>query len=123
MRIKLPDVTVTTAASTEAASTMIGALGAYVLAVETTLVDVGVGLTSTYVGLDDRVAVTHMLRAGGPSQFEHDLLERLAGQSHARGCVLDHASQLAMVLRAAGDDDARVDVGDRALARAEDVWR
>jgi hypothetical protein len=48
----------------------------------------------------------------------------MAGQTHARACLLDHALELRDALdELIPDEEVIVDVSDDALARAAAVWR
>ena len=80
-------------------------------------------LASSYLSeLAGETAVSHMCLAVRPARFEQRTLQ-LAGATHARGCLLDHAMQLRELLGELTDrEDIRVNVDEHALQRAERVW-
>ncbi len=80
-------------------------------------------LVSSYLSeLAGLTAVSHMCLAVGPARFGQRTLQ-LAGATHARACLLDHAMALAELLGELTDrEDIRVNVDDHALRRAERVW-
>lgn len=109
----------------QASSTTIGAVGAYVIVVATTLPDEVLQLTSCYLAaLRGAVAVSQLLLLPGPEhRFAHALLEDpLTGTTHPRRCLLHHAGELHTAL-AAADRQILVDVGPRALELADTAWR
>ena len=122
MPLALDDFTVTLDGALQTSSTTIAAAGADVIVVATTLRDQGLHLTSCYLGgLDGPLAATHLLQTRGHDRFDHELLEPLAGSTHARRCLLHHAGELQAALAGTGAD-ARVEVAPRALAAADRVW-
>ena len=123
MRLDLEGVEISAGDWRERCVTEIVGAGAYVVAVTTVVASRSVALASSYLAdLDGETAATHMRVADPPARFSHRTV-RLAGISHARGCVLDHAAELRDLLAELLDrDDVRVDVDELALVQAERVW-
>ena len=55
--------------------------------------------------------------------FSQRVLSGMAGATHARACLLDHAAELQAFLDPDGEEALHVEVSDAALARAAAVWR
>ena len=108
-----------------ASETTIQDAGGYVLVAETVVPAVGLAVTSCYVAdLAGETAVSHMhLVSGQRPVFRQRVLGRLAGQTHARGCLLDHASQLRAVAAAELGETVVLQLDEPALERAEAAWR
>ncbi len=123
MRLELDGVEVCAGGWRERCETEIVSAGAYVVAVTTVIPSRGVALASSYLSeLAGPTAAAHMCLTVGPVRFEQRTLD-LIGQTHARGCLLDHAMQLRDLLgELLGGEDVRVEVDERALAQAERVW-
>ena len=120
MRLELPDVAITVSGAPRRSSSTIATVGGYVVVVATALPDAGVTLTSCYVGqFHGDSGVTHLLLTPrAPAAIAQRVLPGpQPGETHARGCLLDHAAELQAAL---GVDGARVqiDVGPAALERA-----
>jgi hypothetical protein len=125
VRIQLDSLTIAIAGDTAPSSTTIGSVGAYVLAVATTLPDRAFGLTSCYLARPGgQIAATHL-------QLNPDGTERLTAQvipppahiaEHARACLLDHAAELQHRLAEFTSEQVLVDVGAGALDRAAEAW-
>lgn len=109
----------------ESCSTTIQAAGAYVLVVETVLPSRAAGLSSCYLAdLAGDTAVSHLRRApAARSAFSQRVLSGMAGATHARACLLDHAAELQAFLQAAGEPNVSVEISEEALTRAAGVWR
>jgi hypothetical protein len=123
VRLELEGVEISAEGWRERCETEIIAAGAYVVAVTTVVPSRQLALAPSYLSeLAGETAASHMSLAARPVRFEQRTLH-LAGQTHARGCLLDHAMQLRELLGGLLDrDDIRVDVDERALERAERVW-
>jgi hypothetical protein len=69
-------------------------------------------------------AVSHLrLLPGRPRQVAQRVLEALAGQLHARACVLDHAAELRDTLgELLEHEQVSVDVAEATLEQAARVW-
>ena len=124
MRLELEDIAVTIDGIIQASSTTISAADAYVVAVATTLPDRVIQLTSCYLAaLSGPAAVSHLLHLRGPERrFTQRILGPLAGTTHPRRCLLDHAGELQNALVEILTGDVQVDVPATALARADGVW-
>ncbi len=123
MRLELEGVEISAEGWRERCETEIIGAGAYVVAVTTVVPSRQLALASSYLSeLAGETAASHMCLATRPVGFEQRTLH-LAGSTHARGCLLDHAMQLRELLAGLlGRDDIRVEVDERALERAERVW-
>ena len=125
VRLELHDVTVTLDGQPARSSTTIGAVGAYVIVVATTLPDLVRGLTSAYLGQPNGALAASHLHLG-PHQHEQLTQHVVArGRLHATtagACLLDHAAELQAELAAHADSPVAVDVSLAALARAADAW-
>jgi len=80
-------------------------------------------LASSYLSeLAGQTAASHMCLAVRPARFEQRTLQ-LAGATHARACLLDHAMQLRELLGELTDREAFASIVDEhALEQAERVW-
>jgi hypothetical protein len=110
----------------ERCATTIQAAGAYVLVVETVLPERAAGLSSCYLSsLSGETAVSHLRRApdAAAAFTQRVLAEGMAGATHARACLLDHAAELQAFLHDQGEEDVSVEIPDAALVRAAGVWR
>ena len=125
MRIELDSFRITVAGELATSSTTIGALGAYVVVVATTVPDRVAGVTSCYLGdVGGAIAASH-LRLGphGSAQLRVEVLDRPTHvDDHARACLLDHAAELQHALAELTGADVSVDVSPRALERAVEAW-
>ena len=67
--------------------------------------------------------------AGEPAEFAQQALELIAGQTHARGCLLGHAAELRVPLEQRLHEPVRVETDDMSLAAAgacrqtDERWR
>lgn len=123
MRLELEGVAVRAGEWRERCETEIIGAGAYVVAVTTVISSRRLALASSYLSeLTGQTAAAHMCLAVRPARFEQRTLH-LAGSTHARGCLLDHAIQLRELLgELLGREDVRVEVDERAPKQAERVW-
>ena len=55
--------------------------------------------------------------------FSQRVLSGMAGATHPRACLLEHAAELQAFLDPDGDESLHVELSDAALARAGTVWR
>jgi hypothetical protein len=125
VRIELDSFHVEIAGAAVRSSTTIGSVGAYVVAVATTLPDQVLGLTSCYLGqLDGAIAASHLRL--GPDRYErlsaHVLPHAPHVGEHARACLLDHSAELQQALADLTGQHVLVDVAASALERAGDAW-
>ena len=84
-----------------------------------------VTLVSCYLAdLGGPTAVSHIrLAAGQRPQVAQRVLEGMAGQSHARACLLDHAAELRDALgELFEDEEVSVELADETLEQAARVW-
>jgi hypothetical protein len=125
MRLEVDGVEVWGDEWRERCSTTIQAAGAYVIVVETVLPSRSAALSSCYLAdLSGETAVSHLRRAlASPPVFSQRLLAVMAGETHARACLLDHAAELRAMLDPDGEEAISVEISDAALARAAAVWR
>ena len=125
MRLELDGVQARGHGWREQCATTIQAAGGYVLVVETVLPSRAAGLSSCYLAdLAGDTAVSHLRRVpGARSAFSQRVLSGMAGETHARACLLDHAAELQAFLQAAGEPNVSVDISEQALTRAAGVWR
>ncbi len=123
MRLELEGMEVCAGAWRERCETEIISAGAYVVAVTTVIPSRRLALASSYLSeLAGQTAASHMCLAVRPARFEQRTLQ-LAGSTHARACLLDHAMALRELLGELLDrEDIRVNVDERALEQAERVW-
>lgn len=123
MRLDLHGVEISAGEWRQRCETEIVSAGGYVVAVTTVVPDQHVTLASSYLApLAGATAASHMRLGAGEVTFDQRVVE-LTGVTHARGCLLDHAAELRELVGELLDrGDVRVEVLDRALARAEQVW-
>ena len=109
----------------ETCSTAIHSVSGYVVVVISVLESRAVLVASSYLAnLSGRTAASHLRTCPGrPGSFTQRIIERMAGQTHARACLLDHAAELRDALdELMPDEEVMVEVSDRALAQAARVW-
>ena len=58
-----------------------------------------------------------------PAEFSQRMVERMAGETHARACLLDHAAALQSALASTCSGRVSVTISDAALANAAALWR
>ncbi len=112
----------------QASETTIGAVGGYAVILTTTLPELGVTLTSSYLaGMAGDIAASHlaMVPGGPPIIDQHVLPAGQLGETHARACLLNHVSELRNALEAHRQAVATVSatITDAALEGADDAWR
>ena len=91
----------------------------------TVLSDRSVALASSYLAdlTAAQTAVSHLrLVPGRPSAVDQRVLGRLASSAHARGCLLDHVSELRDLLAELTGGEVTVDLSEDALQRAAEAW-
>jgi hypothetical protein len=125
MRVELQGLEVRGVEWRERCATAIENAGGYVVVLSSVLESRAVTVVSCYLAdLGGPTAVSHMrLLAGRPRQVAQRVLEGLAGQSHARACVLDHAAELRDTLgELLEHEEVSVDVAEATLEQAVRVW-
>ena len=125
MRVELQGLEVRGAGWRERCATAIENAGGYVVVLSSVLESRAVTVVSCYVAdLEGPTAVSHMrLLAGRPRQVAQRVLEGLAGQSHARACLLDHAAELRDTLgELLEHEEVSVEVAEATLEQAVRVW-
>ena len=120
------DVTVDDVA--QEATTRIGAIGGYTVVVSTSLPQLRIMLTSSYLGeMIGDIAASHLFCVPGcpPIIDQHVLPGRQPGRTHARACLLDHVAELRDTLDAYHKTAATVTVtiADSALTDAQRAWQ
>ncbi len=125
MRRELDGVEVMSGSSRERCSTSVEAVSGYVVTVISVVQSRTVTLVSCYLAaLGAETAVSHMsLVPGWRPRFSQRLLAGMAGETHARACLLDHAAELQATLGEDGGAEVGVDISDGALELAAAVWR
>ena len=131
MALDLPDLSIMVGGAPQRQATTIETVSAYVVVLETVLVDHALTLTSVYLGqIDGTTATAHLLlRRAAPATLEQRLLpavlpgEKPAEQRHTRTCLLDHLAELQRALAADGEHPVYIDIGPIALERAARAWR
>ena len=109
----------------ERCSTTLNTAGGYVVAVTSVLSDRSVALASSYLAdlTAAQTAVSHLrLVPGRPASVDQRVLGRLASSAHARGCLLDHASELRDLLAELTGAEVAIDIDDAALQLAAEAW-
>ena len=105
--------------------TTIQAAGGYVVVVDSLVAGRKALLVSSYLAeLNGRTAVSDLTMIGSaPAEFSQRMVERMAGETHARACLLDHAAALQSALASTCSGRVGVTISDAALANAAAVWR
>jgi hypothetical protein len=100
--------------------TIVEEAGGYALVVETVVPEARLAVSSSYLAdLAGETAVSHMrLVSGRRSRFRQRVVDRLAGQTHARGCLLDHASELRAAAAEQLGDTGVLELAEAAFAEA-----
>jgi hypothetical protein len=98
--------------------------GGHVVAVASVVPSLGLTVHSAYLAaLDGQAAGLHLWAAPGtPDVFVQRVLDSLPGIPIARGCLLDHATELHRAVEAATGGPAGVEIDDQALDRAARLW-
>ena len=125
MRVELQGLEVRGVEWRERCATAIENAGGYVVVLSSVLESRAVTVVSCYLAdLGGPTAVSHMrLLAGRPRQVAQRVLEGVAGQSHARACLLDHAAELRDTLGELLEyEEVSVDVAEATLEQAVRVW-
>jgi len=125
MRLELDGVEVRTDEWSERCATAIENASGYVVVVSSVLESHAVTLVSCYLAdLGGTAAVSHMRLAPGrrPAIAQRGL-KAMPGQSHARGCLLDHAAELRGALEELlQDEQVSVELAEETLELAARVW-
>jgi hypothetical protein len=97
---------------------------AYVVTVITVIESRSLSLVSAYIAeLSGQTAVTHMrLAPDRGADFEQRVLGKLAGVSHPRACLLDHAGELRALVEELLKETVVVEIPEASLERASTVW-
>lgn len=108
----------------QASETTIGAVGAYTVILTTTLPELGITLTSSYLAvMVGDIAASHLTSMpGGPPIIDQDVLPgQQPGRTHAQACVLDHVAEVRDVLDAyhASAATVTVTIADATLEQAD----
>jgi hypothetical protein len=125
MAIELSGMQVRADEWSETCSTAIDSVSGYVVVVISVLESRALLVASAYLAhVGGPTAVSHLRSSPGrASRFRQRIIERMAGQTHARACLLDHAAELRDALdEVIPDEEVTVEVSDCALAQATRVW-
>jgi hypothetical protein len=125
MRLELDGLVVRADEWSERCATAIENASGYVVVLSSVLEIRAVTLVSCYLAdLAGPTAASHMrLAPGPPSRVSQRVLSGLAGQSHARACVLDHAAELRDALgELLEDEEVSVELAEETLEQAARVW-
>ena len=125
MRRELEGVEVVANAKRERCSTSVQTASAYVVTLISVLESRALTLVSAYVGnVGGETAVTHLRLAPGQRAGRVQRpLAGMAGETHLRACLLEHASELRDFLEEIDGEEARVEIADMALEQAAAMWR
>jgi hypothetical protein len=125
MRRELEGVEVVANAKRERYSTSVQTSSAYVVTLISVLESRALTLVSAYVAnIGGETAVTHLRSAPGQrAGLVQRPLAGMAGETHLRACLLEHASELRDFLQEIGGKEARVDIAEVALEQAAAMWR
>jgi hypothetical protein len=125
VRRELDGVEVISDGVRERCSTSIEAVSGYVVSAISVVQTRAVTLVSCYLAaLAGETAVSHMrLVPGQDPRFSQRLVSAMAGETHARACLLDHAAELQETLGQDDDAGVGVEMTDAALGRGAAVWR
>ena len=109
----------------ERCSTTLSTAGGYVVAVTSVLSDRSVALASCYLAdlTAAQTAVSHLrLVPNQRAQVSQRVLGALPSTAHARGCLLDHASELRELLAELSGVEVTIDVTESVLQRTGGAW-
>jgi len=125
-RLILNGIDISIDAVAQRSSTTIGGIG-YAVVVATSLPDLVVTLTSSYLALIvGNIAASHLcsLPGGPPIIDQHVLPGQQPGQTHAQACLLDHVAELRNILQAYHSPPATVTItiANSALEHADRAW-
>ena len=125
MRLELVGVEVWADEWRERCATTIENAGGYVVVVSSVLQSKAITVVSCYLAdLGGETAASHMrLALGKRAVISQRALPGLAGQTHARACLLDHAAELRDLLDELLGEDVSIELSEQALEQAEAVWR
>ncbi|MGZ6616283.1 MAG: hypothetical protein ACXVFQ_17850 [Solirubrobacteraceae bacterium] len=114
MRCELDGVEVLSGESRERCSTSIEAASGYVVTVISVVQSRAVTLVSCYLAsLGGETAVSHLrLVPARRPEFSQRLLSAMAGETHARACLLDHAAELGSTFDGHGGAAVGVEISD-----------
>ena len=125
-RFVLNGIDISIDAAAQRSSTTIGAIG-YAVVVATSLPDLVVTLTSSYLALMvGDIAASHLASVPGrpPIIDQHVLPGQQPGRTHAQACLLDHVAELHDIVQAhrAPAATVTVTIADSALEHADRAW-
>jgi len=126
MRRELDGVEVSADGWRERCATTIEAAGGYVVVVTSVVQSRAITLISCYLGdlLRAETGVSHLcLVPGERTRIAQRTLGEIAGQTHARACLLDHVAQLRERLDELTDQEVRIELDEQALVQAAAAWR
>jgi hypothetical protein len=109
----------------ERCETTLSTAGGYVVAVTSVLTDRSVALASSYLAdlSAAQTAVSHLrLVPGRRGEVGQRVLGPSSSAAHARGCLLDHASELRDLLGELTGAEASIDVTESVLQATDDAW-
>ena len=109
----------------ERCSTTLSTAGGYVVAATSVLTERSVALVSSYLAdlTAAQTAVSHLrLVPGRPGQLAQRVLGAMPSSEHARGCLLDHASELRQLLAELTGAAVAIEVAEDVLERAGEAW-
>jgi len=121
----LPTLAIVVGDDDAACSSAIDTIGAYVVVLTTSVRPFAVTIVSTYAGAIDRdTAVTHLHLAPRrtPELQQRVLSGPQPGETHAGGCLLDHAAELQQLLITLTDEIVTIIVGRDAIDAATRSW-
>jgi hypothetical protein len=124
MQLELSGVEVRGESWIERCACTIENASAYVVTVITVIESRSLSLVSAYVAdLSGQTAVTHMRLAPGRAvSFEQRVMGELAGVSHPRACLLDHAAELRVLVEELLQEPVVVEIPEASLEHASTVW-
>jgi len=109
----------------ERCETTLRTAGGYVVAVTSVLADRSVALASSYLAdlSATQTAVSHLrLVPGERGRVSQRVLGPWPSSAHARGCLLDHASELRDLLAELTGAETSIDVAERVLEATDEAW-
>jgi len=123
--VDLPGVKIAIADTPQRSSSTITTVSGYVVVLATALPQLGVTLTSVYLGqIASDTGTMHLaLAPARDPQLKQGMLPgSQPGQTHARACILDHAAELQQLLTDLTHDPVTIDIHPDALQRATGAW-
>ena len=121
----LPNLAIVVGDHDAACSSAIDTIGGYVVVLTTSVRHFAVTVVSTYAGaIDGDTAVTHLRLAPHrtPELQQRVLSGSQPGETHAGGCLLDHAAELQQLLITLTDEVISIVVSPDAIDSATRSW-